>query len=67
MNNQEIIELFWQRSERAITETAARFGVYCRSIAWNLLGNREDVGECLNDTWLAAWNQIPPDLSLIHI
>ena len=61
MNNQEIIELFWQRSERAITETAARFGVYCRSIAWNLLGNREDVGECLNDTWPAAWNQIPPD------
>ncbi len=61
MNNQEIIELFWQRSEQAIEETAAKFGAYCRSIAWNLLGNMEDVKECLNDTWLAAWSQIPPD------
>lgn len=61
MNDWDIIELFWQRSEQALTEVSRKFGSYCRSIAWNLLGNAEDVGECLNDTWLAAWNRIPPD------
>lgn len=61
MNNQDIIELFWQRSEQAIHETASKFTSYCYTIAWNLLGNAEDVKECLNDTWLAAWNRIPPE------
>lgn len=61
MNEQDMIDLFWQRSERAVIEASEKFGSYCRRIAWNLLKNREDVEECLNDTWLAAWNRIPPD------
>lgn len=61
MNDQDIIELFWARSEDAILEAAAKFSTYCQAIAWNLLGNAEDVKECINDTWFAAWNRIPPE------
>lgn len=61
MNDQDIIELFWQRSEDAIHEVKVKFSKYCQAIAWNLLGNVEDVEECLNDTWFAAWNRIPPE------
>lgn len=60
MEDSEIIRRFWQRSEDAVLETAGKYGGYCRCIAWNILGNPEDVEECLNDTWLAAWDSIPP-------
>ena len=60
MDDNRIIELFWERDERAIEQTAASYGRYCRMIAHNILGVEEDVEECLNDTWLGAWNSIPP-------
>ncbi len=62
MDDSNIIELFLSRSERAITESETKYGAYCQSIAENILGNREDARECVNDTWLRAWNCIPPEL-----
>ena len=60
MEDHEIVALYFARSERAITETARKFGAYCRNIAWNILASRRDAEECENDTWLAAWNTMPP-------
>lgn len=60
MEDTKIIDLFWERDERAIQETEIAYGRYCRTIAFNILGVEEDVQECLNDTWLGAWNSIPP-------
>ena len=60
MEDSEIIGLYHSRSEEALSQTAQKYSGYCRSIAWNILGNVLDVEETLNDTWLAAWNSIPP-------
>ena len=60
MKDNEIIELYWERSERAISETSNQYGKYCYTIAYNILYNTEDSEECVNDTWLHAWNVIPP-------
>jgi RNA polymerase sigma-70 factor (ECF subfamily) len=60
MDDNEIIDLFWQRSEDALTECGSKFGGYCRTIAKNILDNDGDADECVNDTWLRAWNAIPP-------
>ncbi len=60
MEDQAIIELYFRRSEQAISETAEKYGGYCGAIATNILSLPEDAEECLNDTWLAAWNDIPP-------
>ena len=60
MSDKEIMDLFFARSERAIAETDAKYGRYCFQIAWNVLGNREDSQESVNDTYLTAWNTIPP-------
>lgn len=60
MEDSEIIGLYHSRSEEALSQTAQKYGGYCRSIAWNILGNVLDVEETLNDTWLAAWDSIPP-------
>ena len=60
MNDTEIITLYWKRDEAAIDATALKYGAYCRTIARNILSNPQDEQECLNDTWLAAWNSIPP-------
>ena len=60
MTDTEIIELYWERSERAISETERKYGSYCMTIARNILNNREDSEECVNDTFLSAWNAIPP-------
>ena len=60
MSDDGIVELYWQRSESAITETAAKYGDYCQTIAYNILYNREDAEESVNDTWLDAWNNMPP-------
>ena len=59
MNDREIVELYWQRSERAIEETIGKYGSYCRIVAYNILENRDDCEECLSDTWLSAWNAMP--------
>lgn len=60
MEDEKIIELFWNRSESAISETAQKYGNYCYSIAYNILTNNEDAEESVSDTFLAAWNTIPP-------
>lgn len=60
MTDEKIIELFWQRDESAVNETALKYGGYCRVVAGNILPSSEDCEECLNDTWLHAWHSIPP-------
>ena len=60
MEDMEIVDLFWKRDESAIQELRSKYFGYCYKIAWNLLENREDAEECLNDTWFAAWNRMPP-------
>jgi len=60
MEDKCIIELYNRRDEKAITETSKKYGDYCFSIANNILANRQDSEECVNDTWLRTWNSIPP-------
>ena len=60
MEDSQIIELYWQKNADAISETANKYGAYCFMIAQNILHNIEDSEECVNDTWLHAWNVIPP-------
>ncbi len=60
MEDKRIIQLFRDRSEKAITETENKYGRYCHYIAYNILQNDEDAEECVNDTYLNAWNSIPP-------
>lgn len=55
-----ILDLYFERSEEAIEATMETYGGLLRSLAWNILSDHEDVEECLNDTYLAAWNSIPP-------
>ncbi len=60
MDDKQIIELFFERSERAISETQKKYGKYCFYIAQNILGSELDAEEIVNDTYLRAWNSIPP-------
>ena len=60
MNDLEIIALFFARQEKAISATADKYGNYCHAIAYNILFNWSDAEECVNDTYLGAWNSIPP-------
>lgn len=60
MEDQKIVDLYWSRSEAAISETQRRYGKYCYSIAYSILVNNEDAEECVNDTYMAAWKAIPP-------
>ncbi|MBP5266044.1 MAG: sigma-70 family RNA polymerase sigma factor [Lachnospiraceae bacterium] len=60
MKDEEIIELFFRRNERAIRETNAKYGKYCHSIAFHILNNSADAEECVSDTLFRAWNSIPP-------
>lgn len=60
MDDQKIVALYWQRDESAIAETQKKYGRFCYSIAYNLLHSHEDAEECENDTYLDAWNTIPP-------
>ena len=61
MTDARIIELYHLREERAIEETDKKYGPYCRSIAYNVLHSREDSEECVNDTYLRAWESMPPE------
>ena len=61
MTDQSIIDLFWQRSEDAIRNTSKKYGTYLMKIAMNILHCYEESEECVNDTYLSAWDQIPPD------
>ena len=60
MEDNGIIELYFSRSEQAIAETDRKYGGFCYSIAYNILFNREDSEESVSDTYLSAWNAIPP-------
>lgn len=60
MNDENIVELFFQRDERAIAECQKKYGALCFYIAQNILSIQEDAEECVNDTWYICWNKIPP-------
>ena len=61
MEDSGIIALYWQRDQRAISETDSKYGLFCRSLAQRILSSREDAEECVNDTWHRAWNTMPPE------
>ena len=60
MEDKQIIELYFARSEEAVRETVNKYGGYCRTIAGRMLPNVADAEECVSDTWLRAWGSIPP-------
>ena len=60
MEDQEIVALYWQRDERAIAETSSKYGRYCHAIAYRILADQEDAEESVNDTYVHAWNGMPP-------
>lgn len=60
MRDAAIVELYWQRQERAIAETKTKYGAYCHAIARRILNDVQDAEECVNDTYLGAWNAMPP-------
>ncbi len=60
MDDAQIVRLYWDRDERAISATAEKYGNYCAAIARNILSSNEDAEECVNDTYLHAWNSMPP-------
>ncbi len=59
MKDEEIVALYWERNEDAVLETAQKYGAYLSKIAYNVLSNPEDSEECVNDTYLRAWNSMP--------
>lgn len=60
MEDSAIVQMYWNRDEKAIAATSEKYGPYCSTIAMNILGNEEDAEECVNDAYLSAWNSIPP-------
>lgn len=60
MGDEQIVNLYWVRAENAISETSRKYGKYCHYIAYSILHNDEDSEECVNDTYLRAWDIIPP-------
>ncbi len=61
MDDKDIISMYFSRDENAIAETQSKYGAYIKRVAFNVLGNEEDVLECENDTYFALWNNIPPE------
>lgn len=60
MEDSQIIALYWERNEQALQSTAEKYGRYCFAIAYNILLNKEDSEESVNDTYMSAWERIPP-------
>lgn len=60
MEDGKIIDLYWARSQQAIAASEEKYGPYCHTIARRILDREEDAEECVNDTWLRAWNAMPP-------
>ena len=60
VTDEEILDLYWRRSQDAISRTSEKYGSYCFTVAHNILYSYEDSEECVNDTWLRAWDSIPP-------
>lgn len=61
MKDKAIIDLYWSRDEAAIRESEISYGAYCSKVADNILHSARDSEECVNDTWLRAWNALPPE------
>ena len=61
MSDEQIIKLFWARNESAISETDRSYGSQCRSLSRRILRNAEDAEECVNDSYLRLWQQLPPE------
>ena len=61
LDDEEIIDLYWNRDERAIDETDFKYRKYLFTIAYNILYSKEDCDECLNDTYIGAWGAMPPE------
>ncbi len=61
MQDNEIVDLYWARSENAISQTNIKYGSYCRKVAMNIVANIEDSEECVNDTYMSAWNTMPEE------
>ena len=61
MEDSKIVDLYWQREERAVEESRQRYGGYCFSVAQGILDDPQDAEEVVADTWLRAWNSIPPE------
>jgi RNA polymerase sigma-70 factor (ECF subfamily) len=61
VDDSAIIELFYERSEQAIVELERKYGSVCGRIAGNILSDRQDAEECVNDAYLAVWNTVPPE------
>ena len=59
--DEEIVNLYFDRSEEAIAACQVKYGKSCHTVAYNILHSDEDAEECVNDTWLRAWNSIPPE------
>ena len=60
MEDNQIIDLYWARDQRAIDETSGKYGGFLLQLAWNILRSHADAEECVNDTYLHTWNAIPP-------
>lgn len=60
----EIVDLYWDRNQSAIEETDKKYGTTCHHIAYRILSNIEDAEECVNDTYMAVWNSLPPQRPL---
>jgi len=60
MDDSAIISLYWARDEQALRETANKYGPYCHTVAYHVVKNRQDAEECVNDTYVQAWNSMPP-------
>ena len=60
MSDVQIVELYWQRNEQAIKETDIKYKKFLLSVAYNIVHDTCDSEECLNDTYIGAWNSIPP-------
>ena len=61
MEDEQIVNLYWQRDEAAIQETELKYGSFCWGLAYNILSDHEDAEECVNDTWHKAWNSMPQE------
>ena len=60
MEDEKIIDLFFARSEQGIRELDNQYGAICRSLSYNIVNNRQDAEECVNDAYLGVWNTVPP-------
>ena len=60
MDDEKIINMFFERSEQGIHELDAKYGAICRNLSYNIVNSRQDAEECVNDAYLGAWNAIPP-------